>query len=302
MQKLSRQEKQNALNEVRILASINHPNIIGYKEAFFEDTTNQLCIVMEHADGGDILNELKHKKELKENLGEKTIWHYFIQIVRGLKALHDIKICHRDIKCANIFLTKSGEAKLGDMNVSKVAKAGMMMTVTGTPYYACPEIWKNMPYDNKGDIWSLGCVLYEMITNQPPFRANSMKELNTRVCSGKYEQISSKYSPELKEVLKQCLQVQSSKRPSCEQILAMPGVQKHFTDSLDNIEARKDGKEKLLNTIRCPLNLGAVTNLMPASNYHSKQDMPKPPVKEAKPESAPSEADRTSSSRISVLY
>jgi NIMA (never in mitosis gene a)-related kinase len=64
------------------------------------------------------------------------------------------------------------------MNVSKVAKAGMLLTVTGTPYYACPEVWKNMPYDNKSDIWSLGCVLYEMITLMPPFRATSMAGLS----------------------------------------------------------------------------------------------------------------------------
>ena len=83
----------------------------------------------------------------------------------------------------------------------------------------------------------------------------------------------------------------------------MPGVQKHFTDVLDNIEARGNGKEKLLNTIRCPLNLGAVTNLMPASNYNSNQQPKiKEPAKEVKPEPTPSEADRTSSSRISVLY
>jgi len=91
------------------------------------------------------------------------------------------------------------------MNVSKVAKAGMLLTVTGTPYYACPEVWKNMPYDNKSDIWSLGCVMYEMITGRPPFTAQSMKELGNRVISGKYEQISSKYSQELRDVLKMLL-------------------------------------------------------------------------------------------------
>lgn len=205
MGKLSRTEKQNALNEVRILASVNHPNVIGYKEAFLDESNNMLCIVMENADGGDILGQIKQKNNRKESFGEKTIWHYFIQIVRGLKALHDLKICHRDIKCANIFLTKNGEAKLGDMNVSKVAKAGMLLTVTGTPYYACPEVWKNMPYDNKSDIWSLGCVMYEMITGRPPFTAQSMKELGNRVISGKYEQISSKYSQELRDVLKMLL-------------------------------------------------------------------------------------------------
>ena len=128
MQKLSSKEKENALNEVRILASINHQNVIGYKDAFFEDATNTLCVVMEHADGGDLLNLINTKKRNKEILGEKTVWHYFVQIVRGLKALHDLKICHRDIKCANLFMTKEGIVKLGDLNVSKVAKKGMLRT------------------------------------------------------------------------------------------------------------------------------------------------------------------------------
>lgn len=78
MQKLSSKEKENALNEVRILASINHPNVIGYKEAFFEDTTNTLCVVMENADGGDMLGLINNKKKSKEHFGEKMIWHYFI--------------------------------------------------------------------------------------------------------------------------------------------------------------------------------------------------------------------------------
>ena len=83
---------------------------------------------MEHADGGDLLNLINTKKRNKEILGEKTVWHYFVQIVRGLKALHDLKICHRDIKCANLFMTKEGIVKLGDLNVSKVAKKGMLRT------------------------------------------------------------------------------------------------------------------------------------------------------------------------------
>lgn len=68
------------------------------------------------------------------------------------------------IQSANIFLTKAGEAKLGDLNVSKVAKNGLLYTQTGTPYYASPEVWKDEPYDSKSDIWSLGCVIYEMTT------------------------------------------------------------------------------------------------------------------------------------------
>ncbi len=177
MGKLSEREKQNALNEVRILASINHPNIIGYKEAFFEEATSSLCIVMEFADGGDLLGMISDHKKRGTAFSEKEVWQYFVQIVRGLKALHDLKICHRDIKCANVFLTKDGMIKLGDLNVSKVAKKGMLHTQTGTPYYASPEVWKDRPYDTKSDIWSLGCVLYEMVALSPPFRAAHMTGL-----------------------------------------------------------------------------------------------------------------------------
>ena len=84
---------------------------------------------------------------------------------------------HRDLKSANVFLHKDGRAQLGDLNVSKIAKQGLNYTQTGTPYYASPEVWKEKPYDFKSDIWSLGCVLYEMIALKPPFRAKNMNEL-----------------------------------------------------------------------------------------------------------------------------
>ena len=107
-------------------------------------------------------------------------------MVLGLKALHDSKICHRDLKCANIFLSSKGELKLGDFNVSKVLHRGMLHTQTGTPYYASPEVWQDKPYDQKSDIWSLGCVLYEMIAKRAPFKSNSMKELYKKVIQAKY--------------------------------------------------------------------------------------------------------------------
>jgi len=92
-------------------------------------------------------------------LSESECWSYLIQLLKGLQALHDLKIVHRDIKSANIFMNKDGTVKLGDMNVSKVAKNGLLSTQTGTPYYASPEVWRDKPYDCKSDIWSLGCVL-----------------------------------------------------------------------------------------------------------------------------------------------
>lgn len=236
MGKLTGKEKDNSLNEVRILASVNHVNVIGYKEAFFEDASNTLCVVMEYADGGDLLQLINEHKKKNTNFNEKQVWHFFIQIIRGLKALHDLKICHRDIKCANVFLTKDHTVKLGDLNVSKVNKGGLLRTQTGTPYYACPEVWKDMPYDHRSDIWSVGCVLYEIITKMPPFRASTMKGLYSKVLSGKYEQIPSMFSDDLKKMLRSCLQVRSTERPNCNKILAMPGLLNHLTGTLENMQ------------------------------------------------------------------
>lgn len=118
--------------------------------------------------------------------------------------MHEIMIFHRDLKSANVFLNKDGAAKLGDMNVSKVAKKGLLYTQTGTPYYASPEVWRDQPYDHKSDIWSLGCVLYETITLKPPFRADDMQGLYKKVLRGIYPKIPHQYSSELAQLVK-CL-------------------------------------------------------------------------------------------------
>jgi NIMA (never in mitosis gene a)-related kinase len=172
-----------------------------------------------------------------------------------MKALHDLKICHRDIKCANLFLTKDGIIKLGDLNVSKVAKKGMLHTQTGTPYYASPEVWKDKPYDNKSDIWSLGCVLYEMATFNPPFRAPNMNGLYHKVLRGLYDPIPAMYSADLVMMIKQCLQVSPVVRPSCDKILATPGLLNNLTQTLENMEVMIE-VDGLLNTIKMPRNLG----------------------------------------------
>jgi len=159
---LNTKEKENALNEVRILASLNNQNIVGYKEAFFDEDSKTLNIVMEFADDGDLESKIQKNIKSKGTFNEMELWKWLIQIINGLKYLHDNKIMHRDLKCANIFLMKNGTLKLGDLNVSKIVKMGMCSTQTGTPYYASPEVWGDKPYDYKSDIWSVGCIIYEL--------------------------------------------------------------------------------------------------------------------------------------------
>jgi NIMA (never in mitosis gene a)-related kinase len=181
---LNKKEQENSLNEVRILASISHPNIIGYKEAFFDDDSKTLNMVMEYADDGDLETKIQKHIKSKTNLSENELWSYLIQMLQGLKSLHDNKIMHRDLKSANVFLCKNGVLKLGDLNVSKVVKMGLVYTQTGTPYYASPEVWADKPYNYKSDIWSVGCVMYELSALKPPFRGNNLEQLYASVKKG----------------------------------------------------------------------------------------------------------------------
>ena len=202
MLSLSEKEKENALNEVRILASIDHPNVIAYRDAFIDESTSSLCLVMEYADNGDVFQKICNYQKRQTYIKEKKIWYVFIQIVRGLRAFHVRRILHRDMKSANLFLFKDMQAKLGDLNVSKIVKKGLSYTQTGTPYYASPEVWRDQPYDSKSDIWSLGCVLYEMCALVPPFRADDMQGLYKKVIKGKFPRIPDHFSQEMATVIK----------------------------------------------------------------------------------------------------
>ncbi|CAK58779.1 unnamed protein product (macronuclear) [Paramecium tetraurelia] len=259
---LSDKEKQNALNEVRILASIKNPYIISYKEAFIDVNSNSLCIVMELADNGDLLQSIQKCAKSNTTMSENDILKITFQIASGLKALHDLKIFHRDLKSANVFLQSNGDVKLGDMNVSKVAKKGLLYTQTGTPYYASPEVWKDLPYDQKSDIWSLGCVTYEMAALKPPFRAEDMEGLYKKVIRGLYPKLPSQYSQDLQNVIRMMLQVQTNLRPTSYALTELPYFNRFKTHIIDD-------QSKLLNTIIFPKNQISIANMLPKANYNN---------------------------------
>ena len=197
-------------------------------------------------------------------------------MVRGLKSLHDLKILHRDLKSANIFLFSDGTAKIGDLNVSKVAQKGLGYTQTGTPYYASPEVWNENPYDNKSDIWSLGCVTYEMLTLHPPFRAKDMEELYNRVIKGQYKKIGDKYSEDMNEIIGFLLKVNPKDRPNCDEILKHPIIKKRlefFQAQAGENEGMMDNIDEgvLLRTIRIPKNIIFLSDNLPEKNYEKSK-------------------------------
>ena len=248
---LSKNQQESSVNEVRILASVHHQNVISYKEAFWDDNTSSLNIVMEFADDGDLYTKIKKMKEEKIFFEEKTIWDYTIQIIQGLKSLHDKNIMHRDLKSENIFLTKKHKCKIGDMNVSKVLKEKLLMTQTGTPYYASPEVWMNKPYSFKSDLWSIGCVIYEMCELKTPFNGKDMDELFINVCMNKAERINKRYSDDLWLMIKKLLEVNVDKRYNCKQFLECDIVKNKINEfnSIENNNEESMDNSLLLNTI-----------------------------------------------------
>ena len=223
MEKLSKIEQQNNLNEIRILSSIYHPNIISYKEAFWNSKNKTLNIIMEYCDDGDLETKINTMKRNKIKFDENLIWIYTIQILFGLKALHDKGVIHRDLKSANIFLSKlNSKCKIGDLNTGKILKNNNKNPINyqiGTPPYASPEVWKNQKISYKCDIWALGCIVYEMCTLRLPFKGKNMHELKENICKGKYEKISLRYSKELWDFIQTLLEVDIDKRPNCDMIL-----------------------------------------------------------------------------------
>ena len=230
IQSLSEKEKQNALNEVRILASVNSPFVISYKESFIDETDQTLCIVMEYADEGDLFQKITLYKKLHTSFEENDVWKIFIQITKGLHDLHEYNILHRDLKSANVFLFRDGTAKLGDLNVSKISFRGLGCTQTGTPYYASPEVWRDNPYNLKSDIWSLGCLCYELLMLKTPFRAESMEALYRKVMKGKYPEINKKYSKKFDYVISYMLQLKPENRPNTKQILNIPEIKEKIIE------------------------------------------------------------------------
>ena len=138
---------------------------------------------------------------------------------------------HRDLKPSNVFFDSNNNVKLGDFGLSRIIKSessdkneAMAQTNVGTPYYMSPEQINELEYDEKTDIWSLGCVIYELVSLIPPFTAGNHLALAQKILAGKIERIPERYSEDLQEVIQQMLNVDSTKRPSVEELIKLPKI------------------------------------------------------------------------------
>ena len=238
-------EKINSVqNEADILSSLNNKYVVKFYESFKKN--HNIYIIMEYCDCGDLcsfLNRIKKQRKSEEYFLEiDFVWKLFIQMSIGLYYIHSKKIIHRDIKTLNIFLTKNFDAKIGDLGVAKILEnTNHAMTFIGTPYYVSPEMCRNKPYNEKSDIWALGCILYELLTFNHPFTATNQAALFIKILNNKYNPFPPGVPEDLKNMVDFILEKDYELRPSMADII----TRKSFQDNAIRLKLDKDLKNVL---------------------------------------------------------
>ncbi len=212
---------------------------------------------MEYCEGGDMGQLIKKCKRDKDYIAEDVIWKIFMQIALALNECHhrpEGKVLHRDLKPGNIFLDGSNNVKLGDFGLSRVlsTESDYASTHVGTPYYMSPEQIKESRYNEKSDIWSAGCVVYEIAALRPPFEAGNQLALAMKIKNGRFDRLPLRYSEELQRVLSHMIRTNPEERPRAEDLLNIPQIairikESKLKDSYSHLK-RKD--ETLLSKQR----------------------------------------------------
>jgi len=241
---LSDKEKECLVSEVNILKNFTHPCIVRYYDRIIDRDNKRIYIVMENCPHGDLAHYFKRLKAQKaQGMKEDQIWKILAQLSLALRECHERKegkIIHRDLKPANIFLDGANNVKLGDFGLARILSehSRYAHTNVGTPYYMSPQQISDQAYDEKSDIWSLGCILYEACALAPPFQAKTLVGLASKIESGQFVPISKEYSSDLRRLVTRMLNVHASQRPTISEIIELPHVNIRIRELHVNQESR----------------------------------------------------------------
>ncbi|XP_021514150.1 serine/threonine-protein kinase Nek2 [Meriones unguiculatus] len=222
-------EKQMLVSEVNLLRELKHPNIVRYYDRIIDRTNTTLYIVMEYCEGGDLASIITKGTKDRQYLEEEFVLRVMTQLTLALKECHRRSdgghtVLHRDLKPANVFLDGKNNVKLGDFGLARILNhdTSFAKTFVGTPYYMSPEQMSRLSYNEKSDIWSLGCLLYELCALMPPFTAFNQTELAGKIREGRFRRIPYRYSDGLNDLITRMLSLKDYHRPSVEEILESP--------------------------------------------------------------------------------
>jgi NIMA (never in mitosis gene a)-related kinase len=213
------ENRKKASSEAEILSSLKHTNIIRYRNC--TQVKSKLFILMDYADGGDLSKFIDNRRG--RLIPEDRILDYFVQICLALKYLHDRKIMHRDLKPQNVFLAKGNIIKLGDFGISKTLEhtADLAVSAVGTPVYCSPEICMGRGYNMKSDIWSLGCILYELLSLKRAFFGANIGEILRRVMARSPPALPTQYSKDIRDLTLRLLSKRHNQRPTINEIFQL---------------------------------------------------------------------------------
>ncbi|RMZ86179.1 hypothetical protein DV737_g239, partial [Chaetothyriales sp. CBS 132003] len=247
--KMSQKERDQLHAEFSILSTLKNPHIVEYFHREHLKQSQELYLYMEYCGGGDLGTIIKALKKKREYAKEEFVWRILSQLVVALYRCHYgvdppepgtdfarqkdtratlkgkecVMILHRDLKPENIFLGDDQSVKLGDFGLSKLMQShDFASTYVGTPFYMSPEICAAEKYTLLSDVWSVGCIMYELVTHEPPFNANSHLQLIQKIRKGEFKPIPSIYSKDLANVISSCLKVNPQHRPDTASLLSVP--------------------------------------------------------------------------------
>uniref|UniRef100_A0A452GL26 Serine/threonine-protein kinase Nek11 n=1 Tax=Gopherus agassizii TaxID=38772 RepID=A0A452GL26_9SAUR len=217
--------------EAQLLSKLDHPAIVKFYASFVEQES--FCIITEYCEGRDLDCKIQEYKEAGKIFTESQIIEWFIQLLLGVNYMHERRILHRDLKAKNIFL-KNNLLKIGDFGVSRLlmGSCDLATTFTGTPYYMSPEALKHQGYDTKSDIWSLGCILYEMCCLDHAFTGHNFLSIVLKIVEGNTPCLPDRYPSKLNAVLHSMLNKNPSLRPSAAEILKIPYIDEQLQQNL----------------------------------------------------------------------
>ncbi|XP_056092481.1 serine/threonine-protein kinase Nek11 [Rhinichthys klamathensis goyatoka] len=206
-------ETVHAIQEAQLLSQLNHPAILKFYTSFLERDT--FCIITEYCEDKDLDCKLDELKRTDRALSEPQVCEWLCQLLLGVHYIHQRRILHRDLKAKNIFLRKN-IVKIGDFGVSclLMGSCDLATTFTGTPYYMSPEAFSHRGYDSKSDIWSLGCILYEMCCLVHAFEGQNFLAVVLKIVEGPTPSLPETYSRQLNSLMQSMLEKDSSRRIS----------------------------------------------------------------------------------------
>jgi serine/threonine protein kinase len=231
----SQPRKELIVNEIIVMKESRHENIVNFLDAFLQEDTYELWVVMEFMEGGALTDVIDNNASITEDQIATICFEVrstdgflmrnlltISQTCKGLMHLHDQNIIHRDIKSDNVLLSSKGNVKITDFGfcAKLTEQRSKRATMVGTPYWMAPEVVKQKEYGSKVDIWSLGIMAIEMIESEPPYlNEEPLKALYLIATNGTPRlKKPEKLSKELKAFLSVCLCVDVKSRATAEEL------------------------------------------------------------------------------------